>query len=734
MTSANNTATAHRWKFARIGGLDQVVLSTADDLLNLDQLDQKLWVALSCPVKSLDFDEETLALIDIDGDGRIRASELIAAIKWMSARLTDVSAILRAQPELPLDLIGTDTPEGASLASAARLLAGSADDGGSRLGVAAISGLRKQFLEAPFNGDGVIPADAAPTPELKLLVENIIATQGSTQDLSGKPGVTQEKIDAFYDGVAAHVARNAEASATQAFVFGKSTPAAHEAFKVVREKIDDYFERCLLAAYDPRTLASLNRDEADYAEIVARDLKPGAPELAGFPLAKISPDKPLALTSGINPAWTSAVDAFVAATMPAAFDAGKKDITADEWISLKAKFVPYESWLAANEVSTITALGDARIAEIHASAAADREALGKLVAQDKALEAEARSLNDINRLVRYYSGLGRLLRNYVNFTDFYSPEHTAVFQAGVLYLDSRSCELCIRVDDPAAHSVLGSLSRVCIAYCDLRRPGAEPMKIAACFTQGDSDYLMVGRNGIFYDMKGCDWDATITKLVVNPISVREAFWSPYKKLIRAIEDQLAKRGAAAEAAAGAKLDKAAEGAANADKLAPAPAPAEPAKKIDVGTVAAIGVAVGALTGAIAAIATGVAKLAPWQILLLPFVLLLIISGPSMFIAWLKLRQRTLGPILDAAGWAVNGRVKINVPLGTSLTAIATLPAGAQRTLRDPYEDKAAKSRRRKIVFFVILAALVAFGVWAWMDHSHTQTWIWDRWLGGGAAK
>jgi hypothetical protein len=59
----------------------------------------------------------------------------------------------------------------------------------------------------------------------------------------------------------------------------------------------------------------------------------------------------------------------------------------------------------------------------------------------------------------------------------------------------------------------------------------------------------------------------------------------------------------------------------------------------------------------------------------------------VLIAWLKLRQRNLGPMLDANGWAVNARVKINIPFGTSLTGIAQLPKGADRSLADPYAEK-----------------------------------------------
>ena len=67
--------------------------------------------------------------------------------------------------------------------------------------------------------------------------------------------------------------------------------------------------------------------------------------------------------------------------------------------------------------------------------------------------------------------------------------------------------------------------------------------------------------------------------------------------------------------------------------------------------------------------------------------MLMISGPSMAMAWFKLRNRNLGPLLDANGWAVNARARINIPFGTSLTQLAKLPEGAERALTDPYAEK-----------------------------------------------
>ena len=70
-----NSGSTHVWKFFRAGGFDQVRLETGADLMALDQLDQKLWVALACPTRGIEFGTRTLDLIDTDLDGRIRANE-----------------------------------------------------------------------------------------------------------------------------------------------------------------------------------------------------------------------------------------------------------------------------------------------------------------------------------------------------------------------------------------------------------------------------------------------------------------------------------------------------------------------------------------------------------------------------------------------------------------------------------------------------------------------------------
>jgi hypothetical protein len=82
----------------------------------------------------------------------------------------------------------------------------------------------------------------------------------------------------------------------------------------------------------------------------------------------------------------------------------------------------------------------------------------------------------------------------------------------------------------------------------------------------------------------------------------------------------------------------------------------------------------------------------------------IISLPSVILVYIKLRKRNLGPILDANGWAVNAKARINVPFGASLTGVAKLPRGSRRDHRDPFAEKTFPVKR-----VVALLGLVYLG-------------------------
>jgi hypothetical protein len=692
----------HTWRFFRAGGSDQVAIETAEDLRNLRSLDQTLWVALACPVKGLEFDERTLTLIDRDGDGRVRAPEVLEAVEWACRMLKDPAVLLRGG-DLALDAINDADEDGARLlASAREILTHLEKSGAATISVHDTMQTATVFAHTSFNGDGVVPVEVAAAGEDREVAEAIVAALGAATDRNGKPGFTQASLDAFFDECAAYAAwwAKAEQRASELLPLGDRTGAALAALRAVRPKIDDYFGRCRLAAFDARATAALNRQETEYLTIAAQDMHITAEEVAAFPLARIEAGRSLPLAEGLNPAWAAAVATFREAVVRPILGE-RTTLSEQDWASLGATFAAHEAWTVEKQGAQAESLGITRVRAILAGGSKAR--LSALVAQDLALAPAMDAIDNVERLARYHRDLANLLHNFVAFRDFYSRERPAVFQAGSLLLDGRRAELCVRVDDAGKHAALAGLAKCYLAYCDCTRTGGEKMTIAAAFTGGDSDNLMVGRNGVFYDRKGRDWDATITKVVENPISIQQAFWAPYKKLVRLIEEQVAKRAAAGQAASDAKVSAVATTAATLDTHKP---PTEPAKKIDVGTVAALGVAVGAIGAFLTTVIgylTGVFTLPFWQVCLVFAGILFAISLPSMAIAWLKLRQRNLGPILDANGWAVNGRVKMNVPFGGALTYVARIPATAQSSFVVKYPEPPTALPK-----FITAAIAVAF--------------------------
>ena len=696
----------YQWRFFRAGGFDQVKLTSGEDLKNLGQLDQKLWVALACPTAGLEFDPRTAALIDTDHDGRIRAPELLAAVSFACRNLTSADDLLKGETALPLAAINDATDEGKALRAAARQLLSSRKKPEATTLVAEDFGeLGAVFNDTAFNGDGIIIPESASDEGLKTLIGEIGTAVGTAPDRSGKPGIGQAQIDAFWAAAEAYDVwwKQGEADPSVWPLGAEKTAAAGAAVAAIEAKVDDFFARCRLAAFDVRTAALANRKEEDYALVLAGEMSQDVSELKGFPLASVGAGRALPLAEGTNPAYASAVATLRRdAVGPLLGD--RSNLTESDWIALKGRLAAHATWRAAAQGASVAALG---IARIRAVLAADpRPALAALIAQDKALEPEVAALENLERLVRYHRDLYQLCINFVSFKDFYDGGEPAIFQSGTLYLDQRSCLLCLPVDDPARHAAMAGLAGAYLDYLDcVRKETNEKRQIVAAFTAGDSDNLMVGRNGIFYDRKGRDWDATITKIIDNPISVKQAIFAPYKKFGRFLEEQVAKRAAAAETDVHKGLDDTAKTAANVDKTK-----AAEAKKLDIGSVAALGVAFGAIGSFLTALigyATGVLSLGPLATLGAILAVVAVISTPSVILAYLKLRKRNLGPILDANGWAINTRARINVPFGATLTEVAKLPRGARRDTRDRYAERSFPWKTLVVLF------LLLYGAWSW---------------------
>ena len=684
----------YRWTFYRSGGVDQVALQTADDLVHLHELDPKLWIALSMPTRGVDLDPRTLDLLDTDHDGHIRQAEVLAAVAWICELYRDPGRLLSGGDSVALD----DLRDGPVRSGAQRLLADLGKPDAGKVSLADATSADQLLAERPFNGDGVVPPESCDSWDgggdpaaVRAVIADIVATHGALPDRGGKPGIDQPRADAFFAEARALVAWH-DGAAAAARPVGDATPAAADAVRAVRAKIDDYFARCRLAGFDPRAAAALGVSDAELAALSGRELSAQATEIAALPIARIEAGAALPLTAGVNPAWEDRLAALGAAAVAPLLGA-RDALTEADWRALHGRLAAHEAWRDARPPGAVESLGIDRLRAVLAGDA-ERE-IARLIARDLEVKPTLDAVIDVEKLCRYQRDLARLLHNYVNFADFYTRKG-GVFQAGTLYLDGRGCTLVLDVADAAKHSAMAAMAGAYLAYCECARPG-ETRTIAAAFTAGDVDNLMVGRNGVFVDRKGKDWEATITKVIANPIGLRQALWAPYKRAVRLIEERVAKRAAEEDTAGVARL---------AAPDAPAAKPADAGKpaKLDVGTVAALGVAIGGIGAFATAVLAALFGLGWWM----PVGILggmLAISGPSMLLAYIKLRRRNLGPLLDASGWAINALTRINVPFGAALTGVAALPHGARRAAYDPYAEK-----RRPWRLYLTVAVVLALGV------------------------
>jgi hypothetical protein len=548
---------------------------------------------------------------------------------------------------------------------------------------------------------------------------------GTEADRSHKPGLSQAIIDRFFGEATAFVAWHNGSGKTRLALqsLGAHIGEAAAVLEELRSKLDDYFARTSLAEVDPNVAEVLNQPLSLYQTLSNGMLTSNDDAIAALPLARIEAGKPLPLKAGINPAWRPAVRRFHDQIVMPLLGV-KEALTASEWEEIKTKFAEYAAWMKRKPDTATEKLSVDRLRSLLAPTVKTR--IDALIARDKSLEPQMNAIADVEKLLRMKRDMMPLLNNFASFRDFYTRSGKAVFQAGTLYLDSRSCDLCVKVDDEARHAELATLSRIYLAYCrSTRAGGTDVMTIAAAFTAGDARNLRVGRNGIFYDRKGRDWDATIVRIVEHPISLRQAFWLPYRQFARFVSEQVQKLAAARAAAQKASMSQAAVRAAATAAPQPGASPQSPQPQqqqaFDVarfaGIFVALGLAIGSIGTAIASIITGFLQLTWWQMPLVIVAIVLLISDPSCIIAMIKLQNRNLGPILDACGWAVNTRLKINLPFGRAHTAMG-LPERAERSLTDPYADK-----KRPWGVYLVAAIFIGAAIALW------RLGLLQQWLG-----
>lgn len=353
---------------------------------------------------------------------------------------------------------------------------------------------------------------------------------------------------------------------------------------------------------------------------------------ADLPLVTEEPDAELPLYERINPGHAEAIADFAVKCVRPLCGEEVKTLSRTDWKRVKAAFSAYREWAGSKPVMNAVAKAE---------------------------------LEEEERFLRYRMYLGEFLENYVTMDRLYDMDRWAVFQMGTLRIDGREMDLCFHVTSEAAHAALTGKSNCCVIYLKISRPAEKSSRlICAVVTAGAVAPLYVGRNGVFYDRDGKDWNAVVTKVVENQVSLAEAFWAPWKKLGAAVSGMVKKFLGDRQAAGERNL-----GAVTAVKLAQPQAQGNGAAAM-ASSIAAIGVGIGLAGAALASIMAAVRGFSWWQYPLAVVVALLVVSLPSVALTYFKLRRRDLGAVLNASGWAVNGKLLFSVRLGAGFTRCA----------------------------------------------------------------
>ena len=668
----------HRHGFYRMSRTVQAAIRCGDDVAHLADLDRKYWLALSCPARQSGCASPVAAVLDVDGDQRVRVPEVLGAVEWLRLRLSSFDRLFIPSDALTAEDLRTDTAEGKTLADLLQMLSG-----GMPLAETALDGAIDAFRKGKTNGDGVIPAEGP-------LAGAVLAVTGGTAACDATRGISRKDLADFRDAFQAYRAWTQARPALAESLGGLAPAEAVALVARLAPKVEAYFLACRLVGYNPAA-------REQFLAPVPAD------RLAEAPLALPNAEqRPLDAKAGVNPLWIDDVAALQCLL-------GAESVTEEGLARAKALTAPYAAWAAAKPAGAkvfeeMARAGTLALAESPEAVAA----LDAALAEDETRAPLAAAFEDLRRFLVLRFGFLRFLHNFVNVEDLYPPTARPLFLTGTLYMDGRACSLCFPVDKAAAaHAAAAADSHCCLVYCTLTRPAENRTRtILAVFTAGAISGLTVGRNGIFFDQDGKDWEATVCHVAPNVINLAEAFFAPWRKVGAAVTDTLHKFIASKnDAATEAMTTKATAATTAVAAGGQTPAPAAPNGAM-MASVATLGIALSFMGTMVATIASALTHTPVWKTALIVLSLVLAVSLPSVILTWLKLRSRDLAPILNASGWAVNRSIGLTTRLGAFFTQRASYIG--RRFTRPPLRERRSF---RAMALAALFLALLAVAAW-----------------------
>jgi len=691
-------------KFRRIGGSAQLVIESASDFRNAYELDPAHWTLTSIPAKNLLCPADFLALIPQDASGRIHVKDVRALLKWVISTVSDLSDFITAAPALRLAALNAEDADGLRAKETAELALkriGAKSD--SAITLEQINEFKKLVSNALQNGDGIIPPEPVKDEITAECIKFAMAAVGSQKDISGADGVGAAELDAFEAMLKAFLAWTDEGVAREKelFPYASATAGLWSKYKSVAADVDDYFESCHALIYagshDSGSRVPKNTFDPFDSSSVEDFFKKA-------PLAPADPACILHLNERVNPNRADDLTAFFEA-FRTAVPGNAASISESEWTAFKAAIAPYGDWTGRKNTDKLDGLDLARLRAVAASKAFEN--IRAMIADDAVVSNNVTCCDLVRKVIICQTNLREFLNNFINMEALFSPEKRSFILAGKLVMNGFNFHMCMIVHDIAAHKKIAATSNVCVMYIKVTTgtaPAVKSMDLAVAVTAGTMRRLFIGKSGVFYTPDGLIWDAVITDLIQQPVSLKEAILMPFYRIGDIIQKQAEKHFAAKTDAFEADVTKGVD-----SKLAGGEQPKKEGISMPM-LIMGGGVGIAALGSSFAFMAKSLQGVSIWRILAVLLGIFIIICAPFVILSLLKLFRRSLTRFLEANGCALNREMRLTLALGRIFTYVPRIPGKfslyAMNASSAGDDPDAVKSPILNIVFKLLIAIVI----------------------------
>jgi len=710
--------------FENYGGIFQLRLETAEDLAFLGNLKESRWAATSAPVDCFRCDPAVLKCLDPNETGRIRTQDLKDAQECLFHFLSNRESATQKSDVLRLDDLDTTHSEGRRLLEVCKwMLEQLGRQGSKEISLEEIRAFRAGYARIFPNGDGIVPLVDIEVENTRTFCSDVVKYAGEVKDAGGKIGYGKEQLERFLDRARAMrdwmvEGRQTGASEQREFwTWGDATPEATSIVFVLEAKLEQFFWQCDLLRVEPR---AASRFELSEDELEGFDLE-NAPAIEKrvslAPLSRPNAAGELNLNDGLNPCYEAQIWALRDKVLKRALGTDVEKLTREDWEKVKALFGPHQAWCDAKPKDKIEALGEEKLtAYIDGELPKEAEVL---IERDLAVKDELEQIATVEKLCLLQRWLLELANNFVNFSQLYDPNRRSLFEEGTLVIDGRELSFSMKVTNRSEHRKIAEMSQMFLIYAEITSKVVtsahhEKFELVVAVTAGERGGISIGKRGVFFDIEEREWDARIVELVENPISLWEAVKAPFQRIgglaAQKVERIAAKQTESIETTTEAGLEKIDATPASEEKpsTGSAAAPGHQTSVRDL--LLGGGLAFAAVGSSLAFIVKTLSEVNPLHLGAAVLGLGSVVMLSSGLLGYLKLRSRDMSALLEAAGWAVNFRMKLTRRLGRLFTHRRELPNDAVKRRRDLLGGFLAEIEIVQIRWRRFLAVLLVVGL------------------------